>query len=183
MTHSGPSLAAAANLDPVPAMPPIVSIPTSPLTLRAMAEGLVGRRLVHTVFDEVTNLFEDEAGNLVVEVKLHEVRELSRADRVTATGLVRMTFPRRSSTQFGLWRRTEPRIEEVWVDDYQEYASSYSAPMTEERFLDKAEQTQLCYRPGSSRTPMDGYKVRESTDDRLIDLWNRQVISKWTPFS
>lgn len=177
--HIDPPHAPAANLGTPAAHSGIATVPTSPLTLRAMAEGLVGRRLVHTVFDEVVDMYvSDDA--LTIIVRVHEVQELRASDRIRATALRKLTYLRPSESSS--WRWVKPVVDEIWVDDDQEFIASYVTPMTEERYLDKAEQIQLCYRPGSSRTPMDGFAVREAQDSHLVTLWNKKVITKWTPF-
>lgn len=126
-----------------------VSEALSPIKLKARVEYLIGRKL--RLYDEIisADLGTDHA-KIVVSFATVDYR--SRRDIVTARTLTLFVFTR---TESG-WHR---QIIDTETPEKSE-SVRFGAINTPERAEAIAEQVETCYRPGSDKSPMQGWVAR-----------------------
>ncbi len=113
---------------------------------------MTGQAIRLGLLDEVLEIKirEDE---ITVSLRIFKVVEQTSRWKVVNEGLKRLRWVRKE--QF--WIRKHD--EEVWIPEgvYEpRYLHNFGAIQTESVWNDKRDQWHLCYRPGTSRSPMDG---------------------------
>lgn len=125
----------------------------SPIMLKARAEYLLGRRLGD--YDKIISANLNGDLKRTLSISFATVEQRSRFDRVTARTLAMYVWTRESTE--GKWKMDFIEIEE---DADEKHYHNPGAVMTADRAAAMREQVELCYRPGTSRAPMDGWVRR-----------------------
>lgn len=121
--------------------------------LRAEAERELERPIRVGLFDEIVSISITDT-EIKVSLNVSEVKEMSRRLRTTKTGMRLVSY--KQNTDNHNWSR--PDILTIWDDDCDvPDLILYGQINTPERVADKREQADTCYRPGTSRTPMDKF--------------------------
>jgi hypothetical protein len=129
-------------------------IPQTDTARLAMISGLTRRTFRIGLLDEIVT-FSIKKESMILVTKCHEIQEWRSRIRVLKQGIRRYAWEKVNDQ----WVMIEDFPNEKWDDDVHPYevVGQYGQVMTPERYEEHVDQVETCYRPGTSRSPMDGY--------------------------
>lgn len=117
-----------------------------------------GERFQHRVFDEVQAVTTSDTACFLF-IRTHKVRETSRGYEILKAGTRLISYQRTNPTE--PWVRSESLL---WDEEHEQFFHRTLGNKTAPEQIESARWADLCYRPGTAKSPMDGpYAVEFTT--------------------
>lgn len=124
------------------------------LTALVEIKRLTGLTVRLKPFDEIIGWVVKSPTEIVVQIRTHEVIEAKFDTFLTGRGIKLQGL---SAQADGTWRAGESIV--MWEDDFQKVRVAAFTPTSIADFWAKRDHENMCYRPGTSKQPMESASV------------------------
>lgn len=145
----------------------------SNLEARVAFKRLTGLNIRLTPWELLTRINRQSEDTIVVQIVTHEVNERKTQTILTGRGVRLIQY----KLVDGSWKETF-RLPVVWEPDFKPMTYSLFGPgKTPEEWLQAKLFEQMCYRPGSDRSPLDSCSRTSIgyTTPKMARHWGAQV--------